>query len=66
MIRIDLNISIRGINTDAEEKVRLALRQDALRYAFEACERAFREHGLAFNRTDIGVTGDIKLAENQS
>lgn len=63
MISLDLNINVRGINTSAEEKVRVALRQDALRYVFEACERAFQEHGLAFNRTDVGVTGEIVLKE---
>lgn len=63
MIQLNLNVNVRGINTDAEEKVRAAIRQDTLRFVFEACERAFREHGLAFNRTDVGVTGDIILMD---
>lgn len=63
MININLNVNIRGVNSNAEEKIRLTLRQETLRYVVEACERAFAEHGLAFNRTDIGVTGEIVLKD---
>lgn len=63
MINLDLNITIRGINTDAEEKVRLALRKAALSFVFSECEKAFEANGLAFNHTDITVDGEITLKD---
>lgn len=64
MINLNLNITVPGINAEAEEKVRVELRKRMLGFILSEMDKAFRTHSIAFNHADVKVDGEITIKDN--
>lgn len=63
MININLDITAAGINAEAEEKLRLHLRNALLGFILAECDRAFVRHHIALKHTDVVVDGNIVIKD---
>jgi septum formation topological specificity factor MinE len=60
MIHLDLKISSNTINSDAMEKIRVALRQEMLAVIFKVVNSVADQNEYSFSSKDVHVDGSIK------